>query len=168
MLPLSLCLCGLSPDIPRSFPCLKPTVSPMTEQWRPTLMPLSVILLPISVSGKTTGVALFHTSLQLHFIGHIGQSIVCVELFKLKIKMNQNIFSFFWAQVFPCHTRTVVFTAANLQGWVKIKYLLVIKVFKLPAVINSTPFDFLYNWKPNSSLLQMGGSLIAEATNSPH
>ena len=42
-----------SQPFPGHFPCLKPTVWPMTEQRRPTLMPLSVILLPISVSGKT-------------------------------------------------------------------------------------------------------------------
>ena len=35
------------------FPRLKPIVCPMTEQRRPTLMPSSVILLPISVPGKT-------------------------------------------------------------------------------------------------------------------
>ena len=39
--------------------------------------------MPISVSGKTidyffTGVALLHASVKLHFIGHIGQSVVDV------------------------------------------------------------------------------------------
>ena len=38
---------------PCHFPGSKPTVWPMTEQRRPTLMPLPVILLPIFVSGKT-------------------------------------------------------------------------------------------------------------------
>ena len=44
-----------SQPFPGHFPCSKPTVWPMTEQRRPTLMPLSVILLPIYVSSKTIG-----------------------------------------------------------------------------------------------------------------
>ena len=42
-----------SQTFPDHFPCSKPTVWPMTEQRRPTLMPLPVILLPIFVSSKT-------------------------------------------------------------------------------------------------------------------
>ena len=57
------------------FPRLKPIVSSMTEQRRPTLMPSAVILLPISVPGKTTDYFLR----VLHFICcHIGQSILYV------------------------------------------------------------------------------------------
>ena len=59
-----------SQPFPGHFPCSKPTVWPMTEPRRPTLMPLSVILLPICMSGKQLAtfyeVALFNTRFKFH------------------------------------------------------------------------------------------------------
>ena len=57
-----------SQTFPRHFPCSKPTMWPVTEQRRPTLTPLPVILLPIQGPVKQLIIfytfALFHASVQ--------------------------------------------------------------------------------------------------------
>ena len=110
-----------SQTFPRHFPCSKPTMWPVTEQRRPTLTPLPVILLPIQGLVKQLitfyTICTFSCKCAMHFGGHVDQSIVYVQLFKLKVKMNQN--SFLRNISLAYHTRTLIITAANLQGWVK-------------------------------------------------
>ena len=73
--------------------------------------------------------------------------------------MNQNIVTFILITSLTMpHTNTFLHCSESAE-MSKIKYLL---------VINSTSFPILYICKPITYLLQMGGSLIVEATNSPH
>ena len=87
--PFSLSVFGSRP-LSGPFHCQMPTMWPITETRRPTLIPLSVNKLPIFVSGKTNDsvllVFLFFQTCNSNFVGHRCISYICFNLESFQIK----------------------------------------------------------------------------------